>query len=102
MSNALMHANVGTMVLATCIIKKCGSVEASIRCVGRWPAQTSACLERTCPKRHVVDDCWALGDGDAGPPSAALTCVGAGLRKRRLFGTAGSRCPSSYLPTRPF
>ena len=57
----------------------------------RWPTLASTCLERTGPKRRVVDDCWALEDGDAGPPGAALTCVGAfaafNLRGRKLFCT---------------
>ena len=38
---------------------------------------TGQAQEHTCTKRRVVDDCWALGEGDAGPPGVAPTHVAA-------------------------
>ena len=55
---------------------------------GRWPTQASACMERIFPKGRVVDDRWAQGGCDAGPPCVVVTSVGAsfGFRWRRPFG----------------
>ena len=92
-----MHANLGITVLTTFINKNFGSMEGSIRCgvLGKlcgsvrrglaamsrprvsFLTPASANWERIRPKRRVVDDCWALGDGDAGPTGVAPTCVGA-------------------------
>ena len=53
---------------------------------------------------RLLDDCWALGDGDEGAPGVALICVGAraafNIRGRKPFGTQKVyqpfQCPSGH------